>query len=70
MRIDAVHGAYLALDAAGGAGEPDPVVVFQVMLAGQIEMDEQPILVCDLAQPGVLSAPGVVHMHGALGDGA
>ena len=51
------------------AGDPDPVAIADAERPGGLAMDVQPVLAGDLAQPRILRAPRVVHVHGALGDG-
>ena len=68
IRVDAVHQLDLRLDAAGMARHIDPVVVVEPQRVGGGAVDEQPVLSEDLAQPGILRMPGMVHLHRPLRD--
>ena len=68
VRVDPVHQLDLRLDPAGMARHIDPVVVVEAERAGRGAVDEQPVLAEDLAQPGILRVPGMVHLHRPLRD--
>ncbi len=69
LGIDPLHQADLNPDLAMPAFDPDPVILTDAEIAGRGAVHVEPVVAVDLAQPGVLRAPGVVHGHGALGDG-
>ena len=59
------HAAYLAPHRL----DPDPAAVVYALGPRDPRIDEQIVVRVDLAQPGVLRIPGMVHGHRALGDG-
>src|SRR5262249_59656506 len=69
VAVDALHQFHLRLDAAGAAADPHPIVVIDTKLGGTRPVQVQPVGAMDLAQPGVLRAPGMVHGHRPLRDG-
>src|SRR6185369_491526 len=50
------------------AFDPDPIAVAEAQALAQLARDEQGIARLDLPQPGILPAPGMIHVHRALGD--
>ena len=47
---------------------PHPAAIGNALGAGGPGADEQVVVAVNLAQPGILRVPGVVHRHRALGD--
>ena len=67
--IDPVHQLGRNADPAVMARQPDPVLLGEAKGAADRPVDEQPVVAEDLAQPGVLRVPGMVHLHRPLGEG-
>ena len=65
-RIDAIDQRICPLTRPLMAFDPDPVVVDKAEPRGGLAMHEQAVLAGDLPQPGVLRAPGMVHVHRPL----
>src|SRR5215211_8491795 len=47
---------------------PHPIAIDETELIGTCVAHIKPIAVDDLAEPGVLRAPGMIHRHGSLRD--
>ncbi|KUP94251.1 hypothetical protein TRIHO_08640 [Tritonibacter horizontis] len=56
-------------DGAVGRGDTGPVAIAQAVGAHQFCRHIKRVVAMDLAQPGVLAAPGVIHGHRPLGEG-
>src|SRR3984893_16692014 len=68
VRIDPVHEARPAFELAVAALDPDPVLILDSQLHRNIAMQVNPVFRKDLAEPGILRAPRMVHRHRALSD--
>ena len=69
VAVHPFHQLDLDLDAPGAADHPDPVVIDDAQFPGRGAGHIEAVGAVDLAQPGVLRAPGMIHRHRPLGDG-
>src|SRR6185437_17179106 len=60
---------HLHADAPARRCDPRPIAILDAMFGQRVRMHVETIARGDLPQPAVLRTPGVVHEHGALGDG-